>query len=68
MALYDKSHDPLADASRPMPSTRLSLLLAAVAAIVVVLGIYSITNMVGPDANDSPSVTQPIAPRPAADR
>jgi len=66
MALHDRSHDPLADAGRPMPSTRMSLLLAAVAAIVVVLGIYSITSLVGPDTNDSPLVTQPIAPRPAS--
>ena len=68
MALHDRSYDPLADAGRPMPSTRMALLLAAVAAIVVVLGIYSITHLVGPDANDSPSVTQPIVPRPGADR
>lgn len=68
MALHDRSHDPLADPGRPMPSTRMALLLAAVAAIVVVLGIYSITRLVGPDANDSLSVTQPIAPRPVSDR
>lgn len=68
MALYDRSHDPLAHAGRPMPSTRMALLLAAVAAIVVVLGIYSITHLVGPETSDTPLVTQPIAPRPAADR
>ena len=68
MALYDRSHDPLPDAGRPMPSTRMALLLAAVAAIVVVLGIYSITNLVGPDADDSLSVSQPIAPQPASNR
>ena len=68
MALHDRSHDPLADAGRPMPSTRMALLLAAVAAIVVVLGIYSITNLVGPDADDSLSVSQPIAPQPASNR
>lgn len=66
MALHDRSHDPLADAGRPMPSTKMALLWAAVAAIVVVLGIYSITNLVGPETNDSPFVTQPIAPRPAS--
>ena len=63
MALYDRSHDPLADGSRPLPSTRMSLLLAAVAAIVLVLGIYSISHSVGPDANDSSSVAQPFTPR-----
>jgi hypothetical protein len=42
----------------------MALLLAAVAAIIVVLGIYSITHSVGPDANDSASVAQPITPRP----
>ena len=68
MALYDRSHDPAADAGRPLPSTRLSLLLAAVAAIVVVLGIYSITNLVGFDANDLASVAQPIAPQPTSNR
>ena len=68
MALYDRSHDPLADAVRPMPSTRMSLLLAAIAAIVVVLGIYSITSLVGPDATGSPSVTQPIPAQPDSNR
>jgi hypothetical protein len=64
MALYDKSHDPLGDARRPVPSTSLSLLLAAVAAIVMVLGIYSISHLVGPEADGAPSV----APQPASNR
>ena len=68
MALYDKSHDPLGDARRPVPSTGLSLLLAAVAAIVMVLGIYSVSHLVGPEANGSPSVAPPIAPQPASNR
>lgn len=68
MALYDKSHDPLGDARRPVPSTSLSLLLAAVAAIVMVLGIYSISHLVGPEADGAPSVAPPIAPQPASNR
>ena len=59
MALYDRSHDPLADGRRPIPGTSMSLLLAAVAAIVLVLGIYSVSHSVGPDANDSSSVDPP---------
>jgi hypothetical protein len=49
MAIYDRS------GRRSIPSTRMSLLLAAVAAIVLVLGIYSISHSVGPDANESSS-------------
>ena len=59
MAIYDRSHDPLADGRRPMPTMGMSLLLAAVAAIVLVLAIYSISHSVGPAANDSSSVVQP---------
>jgi hypothetical protein len=58
MALENRSRDPLADGGRPLPSTALSLLLAAVAAIVVVLGIYSITHSVGPDAQLAASMAQ----------
>jgi hypothetical protein len=68
MALYDSPHDRSPDAGRPLPSTRLSLLLAAVAAIIVVLGIYSITSLVGSDANDLASVAQSITPPPASNR
>ena len=59
MALYVRSRDPLVSGGRPMPSTRMSLLLAAVAAIVLVLGIYSVSHSVGPDATASSSVAQP---------
>ena len=62
MALHDRSHDPLANGPRPIPSTRMSFLLAAVAAIVLVLGIYTVSHSVGPDSNDSSSATQTIAP------
>ena len=65
MALYDRSHDRPADAGRPM-STKLSLLLAAVAAIIVVLGIYSITNLVGSGVNDSLAVSERIEPQAAS--
>jgi hypothetical protein len=44
------------------------LLLAAVAAIVAVLGIYSITHLVGSDTSDPSSVAQTVAPQPASNR
>jgi uncharacterized protein YoxC len=66
MALYDRSHDPPADRHRPMLSTWMSLLLAAVAAIVLVLGIYFVTHLVGPDAYDLSSVVQTVTPQPAS--
>ena len=56
MAIYDRS------GRRPMPSTTMSLFLAAVAAIIIVSGIYAITHSVGPEANDSASVAQPNTP------
>ena len=62
MSLHDRSHDPLTNGQRPMPSTRMSFLLAAVAAIVLVLGIYSVSHSVDPDTNDSSSVNQLAAP------
>ena len=67
MALHDRSRD-LPDGRRQMPSMRLSLFLAAVAAIVFVLGIYAVTRVVGPDANDTLSMAQPATPRPALAR
>jgi hypothetical protein len=48
MALYDRPQDPLADARRPRLGTAMSLLLAAAAAMVLVLGIYAISHSVGP--------------------
>ena len=52
MAQYDRR-----DIGRPMPSTRMSLLLAAVAAIVLVLGIYSVSHSVDPAAESLPWAT-----------
>jgi uncharacterized protein YoxC len=49
-----------------MLSTWMSLLLAAVAAIVLVLGIYFVTHLVGPDAYDLSSVVQTVKPQPAS--
>jgi len=68
MALYDRSQDPLPDVHRSVPNTGLSLLLAAVAAIVLVLAIYAVSRSVGPESNDAASVAQPITPRPAPNR
>ena len=43
-----------------MPSTRMSLLLAAVAAVVLVLGIYSVSHSTEPmPPTDLSSMTQP---------
>ena len=68
MALHDRSHDPSPDARHPMPSTWMSLLLAAAAAIVLVLGIYFVTHLVGPGAYDLSSVVQTVTPQPATGR
>jgi len=62
MTHYDRSHDPLADRRRTIPSTGMSLLLAAVAAVTIVSGIYAITHAVGPDANYASAVVQQQGP------
>ena len=52
MAHYDRPAT-----RRPMPSTRMSLLLAAVAAMVFVLGIYSVSHSVDPAGESLPWAT-----------
>ena len=65
MALYNRWNDSSANGRRPMPSTRMSLLLAAIAAFVLVLTIYAISHSVGSGANDSPRVAHRLEdPRP----
>jgi hypothetical protein len=66
VANYDRSRDPSADVRRALPHTRTALLLAAVAAIVVVLGIYSVSHSVGNDTDDGSF--QMLTPRPPPTR
>jgi hypothetical protein len=63
MALYGRSTDPSANGRRSMPSTRISLLLAAVAAIVFVLAVYAISHSVGAGASDSSRVALQVSMR-----